>query len=342
MPAKKIVYLFGAGATIAEATYAGIVEPLSLEHISGLVVEKARRRKVLKEILGHIQPDDIKDIELYISLLESLQIRKYTDMTNILRSLFCAIIQEKLLVDNAPLKPTLSMALLQMHKAIEDQEELKGAISLNYDSLLDHAFNEIHHGLNYGIKCKCSATTDDYVLEQDSVPLIKLHGSFNWKRSFPLITIDEQQAQSGEQSEMLWLPPSIEKERDMYPFNTLWGKAYEILDCDILRIVGCKLSQNDWGLISLLFNTQLRTDDAYQIELITSHDSGLAIRSRNGFLKNVKALGELEGCQLIVKYGTQNVFESWLKNKISMLRQNGLCIGEQYLDYVNEIMGVKM
>jgi len=341
MPAKRIVYLFGAGATIAEASYAGVVEPLSLVHISELVIEKAKKRQALKEILEHIQPDDIKDIEFYISLLESLQIRKYSDITNTLRSLFCKTIQERLMVDDAPLEPTLSMALLQMHRAIEEKEELKGAISLNYDSLLDHAFNKIHNGLNYWIKCKVSGSTHDYSLNPRSVPLIKLHGSFNWRRGFPSITIDERQAQSGEQAEMLWLPPSIEKERSYYPFNTLWGKAFELLDCDVLRIVGCKLSQNDWGLTSLLFNTQLRTDKAYQIELINSHEGGLEIRERNGFLKNVKVLGELEGCKPIAKYGTQNVFESWLKTKILLLREKGLCVNERGLNYVNKIMGVR-
>jgi len=113
-----------------------------------------------------------------------------------------------------------------------------------------------------------------------------------------------------------------------------------LTDCDILRIVGCKLSQNDWGLTSLLFSTQLRTDDAYQIELINSNEQGLDIRKRNGFLKNVKALEELEGCKLLAKYGTQNVFEGWLKSKISLLREKGSCVGERGLNYVNKIMGV--
>jgi hypothetical protein len=339
MTAKRIVYLFGAGATMAEASYAGIVEPLSLEHISELVIENAKKRRKLKPMLGYLQPDDIKDIELYISLLESLKTKKYSNMTSVLRSLFCQILERNLLQNNTLIKPVLTMALLQMHEAIREKEELKGAISLNYDSLLDHAFNEIYGGLNYGVKSRCADTTNDYNIDGNRIPLIKLHGSFNWRRGFPYITVDEQQALSGEQEEMLWLPPSIEKERDSYPFNILWGKAFELLDCDVLRIVGCNLSQNDWGLLSLLFTTQLKTDEAYQIELIKSHAGGLAIRSRNGFLKHVRVFGELEGCKEIAEYGTQNVFESWLKIKISTLREKDLCSSNQGLVYINKIMG---
>ena len=125
--------------------------------------------------------------------------------------------------------------------------------------------------------------------------------------------------------------------RNSYPFNTLWGKAFEILDCDVLRIVGCKLSQNDWGLMSLLFNTQLKSGKAYQIELINTQDGGLEIRGRTRFLKNVRVLNELEGCKDIARYGTQNPFESWLKSKISYLRENGRCT--ERLKYINKIMG---
>jgi hypothetical protein len=340
MPAKRVVYLFGAGATIAEASYAGIEEPLSLEHISELVIKEAKKRRLPKDILAEIQPDDIQDIELYISLLESMQTIKYSDMTKKLRSIFCETIQKNLTIGKEPIKPVLEMALLQMHQSVAKEEEIKGAISVNYDSLLDYSFNEIYDGVNYGIKCVCSS--GDYHIRNDTVPLIKLHGSFNWRRSYPLIEIDEQQAKSGKQTEMLWIPPSIQKTRDMYPFNILWGKAFELLDCDILRIVGCRLSQNDWGLISLIFSTQMRTDGAYSIELINSNESGSDIRKRNGFLKNVKVLEEMEGFIDIAKYGSMNPFLSWLQRKISLFRENNLCTGDENLEYVNEIMGVKV
>ena len=64
------------------------------------------------------------------------------------------------------------------------------------------------------------------------------------------------------------------EERTEYPFNILWGKAQELLDCDILRIIGCSLNRNDWHLVSLLYITQkLNTNKKeFIIELINSRD----------------------------------------------------------------------
>jgi hypothetical protein len=50
MPPKRIVYLFGAGATMAEATHAGIEQNLSLRDISERVVQKAREEKSLEDL----------------------------------------------------------------------------------------------------------------------------------------------------------------------------------------------------------------------------------------------------------------------------------------------------
>jgi len=75
MPPKRIVYLFGAGATIAEAAHAGIEQKLSLSDISERVVQKAKRKNSLRNLLGDIPATNIRDIELYISLLESLGIK---------------------------------------------------------------------------------------------------------------------------------------------------------------------------------------------------------------------------------------------------------------------------
>jgi hypothetical protein len=127
----------------------------------------------------------------------------------------------------------------------------------------------------------------------------------------------------------------------MYPFNLLWGRAYELLDCDILRVIGCKLSQNDWGLISLLFNTQLEAGNAYQIELICSHESGEKIRERNGFLRNVKILGELENCQDLIDPEPLNVFESWLRSKIAVHRGRGVALDSLGLSHINKLLGVE-
>ena len=241
MPPKKVVYLFGAGATQGEAQYeAGLGEGLSLENVSEKAISLGKEEQKLQVMLSEIERDDIKDIELYISLLESVNTKKYSELASALRSFFCQSIQENLISGKTPIEPSLTMALLEMHEKLAENEKFIGAISLNYDNMLDRAFNEVFKGINYGIKCKCEKAV--YNVGEEFPLLIKLHGSFNWKKGFRFVLIDEEQAQVAKQAEMLWIPPSIEKERDAYPFNLLWGKAFQMLDCDILRIVGCKLS----------------------------------------------------------------------------------------------------
>jgi len=324
MPAKRIVYLFGAGATIAEAQFAGIDKDLSLRSVSEMVIKKAKSRPDTKDLLENISTDDIIDIERYISLLEDMQIQKYRDLAVKLRNMFCECIRSNLRQNGRLIEPSLTMALMQIHRIEEVNrfEELKGVITLNYDSLLDHTFNRVFGSVNYGVSCDCVCGT--YTISEEILPLIKLHGSFNWRRGFPQIIVDEDYTNG--QEEMIWIPPGIEKEKGRYPFNLLWGNAYELLSCDVLRIIGCSLSLNDWGLTSLLFRTQLRGDpeDRYIIEIINSHEIGEQIRKENGYLGSVKALGELENCQDFVEFRPVNIFESWLKMKASSFIEEGI------------------
>ena len=185
MPAERVVYLLGAGATIAEAFYAGIEQNLTLRAVSELVVEKVKEDMDLQKIFGYIATDAIPDVEIYISLLESMRIQRFSDAASKLKSLFCDIIEEKLLQDNQPIEPVLTMALLQMHEVEELKtiEQLRGIVTVNYDNLIDRSFQEVQKGVNYCIKCKC--ISGGYHLKDDGIPLIKLHGSFNWKSGFP-------------------------------------------------------------------------------------------------------------------------------------------------------------
>ena len=341
MPPKRIVYLFGAGATIAEAAHAGIEQNLSLKEISERVVQKARGETDLEDLLTGTG-GNIEDIELYISLLESLGIKKYSSAATKLRDIFCECIQEGLIQAGKPIEPLLAMALLEMHNAPEIQafEQLNGIITLNYDNLLDRAFNKILGGVNYGIACKC--VSGNYNISQKEPPLIKLHGSFNWRTGFPIRIVDGRKAHLRGQKEMIWIPPSIEKEMDRYPFNLLWGRAFELLDCDTLRIVGCSLSRNDWGVLSLLFFSQLGSAPkrSYQIEIINQQKMGNDMRREIGFLRHLKVLGELDGCQEFdnEQLKIPNVFETWLKRKLWLFKNNGIPVDDLKLKFVNELM----
>lgn len=339
--ADKIAYLFGAGATMGEWQYTvgETGENLSLRSVSESAMTKAKEKKVFMNTLGKVNVDDIKDIEHYISLLESIHVKKYSDLVSLLRSCFCQSIQENLMFRGTLIEPNLTMALLEMHKAISEEEEFVGAISLNYDNLLDRAYQGVFKGVNYGARCLRGKS--GYTINERLPLLLKLHGSFNWRRGVKTIILDEKQAKRPEQQQMLWIPPSIQKERDTYPFNLLWGKAFEMLNCDILRIIGCRLSQNDWGLISLLFNTQLTSGQAYKIQLICPHEEGTEIRNRNGFLTNVYALGELDNCQDFVDNPPINPYKSWLLSKLSFHSEKGVAFEELGLPHIDLITGVK-
>ncbi len=335
MRPQNIVYLFGAGTTMAEAGHAGIENKLSLRGVSEKVVQKAKKVGALNYLLGDISSENIVDIERYISLLESLGIRKYAEAASKLKDMFCECTQEGLIQGGKPIEPELAMALLEMHNAadISKIEQLKGIITLNYDNLLDRAFNKVLGGVNFGIAW--NRKFGKYKISERGPVLIKLHGSFNWKHDFPIRVIDQGKG-AGEEEEMIWVPPGIQKEVNRYPFNLLWGKAFELLDCDVLRIVGCSLSQNDWALMSLLFFSQLKSNRGYQIELINSHEEGMNIRQENGFLKHVKVLGELDNCQEFVDVPPKNVFETWLKIKLnSFLTQR---IDRLQLKHVDKLM----
>lgn len=344
MSPKKVVYLFGAGATLAEWQFeiGEKGDNLSLGSVSETVINEAKGKKEFEELLSDIPTDGIRDIEHYISLLESVRTKKYFDLVEFLRSSFCRNIQNNLLSKGKPINPTLTKALLEMHSVIKDDEILAGAISLNYDNLLDRAFNEIYKEIDYGIKCSCE--NGNYTINEKKTPLIKLHGSFNWKRGAHCIVIDELQAQSAEQSEMVWIPPSVEKELDSYPYNLLWGKAFELLNCDILRIIGCNLSQNDWGLISLLFNSQLKHGGDYKIELIRSQKGGIETKKNHGYLKNVDVLGDLENCEDLVDpddpdVSPENVYYSWLRAKLGVHSGKGIQFGDYAVPHINQVMG---
>ena len=79
----------------------------------------------------------------------------------------------------------------------------------------------------------------------------------------------------------------------------------------------------------------------YEIQLICSHKGGENIRKRNGFLKNVKILGELENCQDLIEPPLKNTFESWLRVRLGLLREEGVPLDDLELPHVNKILGVR-
>ncbi len=334
---KRIVYLFGAGATQAESDHQGSKINLLMWNC------KIRGEGVAQRILQHAQiykklktdfTEEV-DVEKLISLLLVSGNSKYKGMGENLRKSYYEVLLADLSEAGVLANPELAMGLLELHKCPifnERIEKLSGFIILNHDNLLQTASQKIHECVNLGFKFHSKVVRCADEEEVKSCPLIiKLYGSFDWRNKIP-IEVQELSPTSGYSLDMLWIPPSILKETRDYPYNKLAGLAYELLSkrCDILRIVGCSLSQNDWNVISLLFSSQynqlLHGKTCYKIELIMEESTGERIAKDCSYLQNLFPIGHLtdgyfgyykgdEKDQVPEISDMSNPFRYWLKTK---------------------------
>ena len=241
---------------------------------------------------------DSSNIELFISLIE-------TNAYDIDDALTVVDRLKQLVEDDikAVLTPErtadfyLHKSLLEIHRYNPD-ELLLGLISLNYDTVLDEAYKSFYDEPDYNFtfptgQCKEPA-------------LLKLHGSFNWhdieiggrKRKIPII------------------PLGIAKNYLRLPYSFIWGRALELLaSCDVLRVIGCSLSANDVQLIDLLFKAHLQKGSAFEIQIISSEETGLAIRRRYDFFPRITTADKIEDTLLADTRKGTNLFKEWLGAK---------------------------
>ena len=197
----------------------------------------------------------------------------------------------------------LHKALFELHILIQEQEELLGFISLNYDDVLDEAYKEIFKSdPNYSLTTQTNTNR----------PLLKLHGSFTWEN----IEIYEKK------KTIPIIPIGINKNYLFPPYNFIWGEAFEILvQCDTLRIIGCSLNQSDLGLIDLLFKAHLERDEQITMEIIDfqPQNSHHPIKASYGFFPGIVEPKDIEGTliadELISNYEVGNPFKIWLQAK---------------------------
>lgn len=311
MAAKKIVYLFGAGATHAEIMNQEDSPDviyrekygLLISDVSKRVMKKAHRNqkrwfKDEEKILASKQGSF--NIELYISLLESNNFPQH--IISYLKELVEYDIGD-ILSEDRKNNCYLYKALFELHELTKNQEQLLGLISVNYDVLLDEAFKEIR------------SEEPNYCLTSERKkikPLLKLHGSFNWKN----IEI------YGRKVTIPIIPLGINKNYLTPPYNFIWGRAYELLtECDILRIIGCSMNQSDIGLVDLLFKAHHQRRASFEIQIIDFQplDGHHQIKNNYGFLPNIVDPEAIEGTLIPVEsirkedYG--NPFKAWLKAK---------------------------
>ncbi|MBI5872875.1 MAG: SIR2 family protein [Candidatus Omnitrophica bacterium] len=326
MSLKKIVYLFGAGATHAEIINSESSPDetfrenygLLIASVSKRVIKRAQRQAWFKkheEIFASAKGEF--NIELFISLFEINEMPDYTI------SSLKKLVQEdikRVLSNNRRQKFYLHKAFFELHNKIEDREKLLGIISLNYDNIIDEAYEKILGSKpNY---CLTSEAADD------KPSLLKLHGSFNWNR----ITIYEKR------KKISIIPIGINKNYLAPPYNFIWGRAYELLvKCDVLRIVGCSLNQNDIGLIDLLFKAHRERGKSIEIQIIDFQppNGHHQIKRNYGFFPSIVEPNKIEETliadETISNCDVGNPFKIWLKAKAEKMLQASEINNTKYL-----------
>lgn len=312
---KKIAYLFGTGATQSEIEHSGWPGKVLMQHVKNHIYTKSENTKGLFFKLIQdlsILPGDI-DIEQMISLFEDVEDSKddyFLKLITEVRNLFFISIHENLLNNEKYLPSSLTSALFRLHQICPDLmgnegEHLSGVLTVNFDSILENAFISTHGAINYGIQIKYI----DYKYSEDIPPILKLHGSFNWKGSDSLAASPDFEKSANDENAK-WLRPSVFKKPEGV-FRDLWVSAYKILSqCDVLRIVGCSLRIEDWSLISLIFKSQIKSKK-FGIELVLPETDSEKIRTTLPFLSKVKAINEI-----YTELDVKNIFKSFVIKKI--------------------------
>lgn len=285
MKKKRIGYLFGAGASHA------VVK--ALDSTKGLMTADIQR-VIEREDSGSIDPvlwnelvSTGRDVEHIISVVESM----YDSTSSIrLRELYQgAIVQlTEAAVKNVP-RNNLYSVLADIHFNGGGTEELAFFATLNYEDLLERTLTT-HYAAAVDYKL---LTRPRSPKRRRNVDVYKLHGSFNWKNQRPVNVADMFKLKP---HEPLWIPPGVDKRRENYPFNLLWGSFTEaLMECDVLRIVGCSLSRNDWSLIPVLYAVQKLTGrkPGLSIEMIAGVETVRRVQQTYKYL-DLKSMCECE------------------------------------------------
>lgn len=338
MSKKKVVYLLGSGATHAVLKHAKPPKGVLTKDIQK-AIEDSHPNSRMSGVIWNELITDGNDVEHLISVLESQH--NYTASEKVRAYYRSALVSLAKAFSGNPPAMNLYNVLFDLHTGVSGlQEEVSCFMTLNYEDILEqclrkHFGREIDYGLDTG---ETTGTTD-------KVPVLKLHGSFSWTNDRP-IHIKPMTRVTDKTA--LWIPPGTEKKRENYPFNLLWGKAMEcLMVCDVLRIIGCSLSRNDWGLIPMLYTVQTfsRRARRIDIEIIDYVKTGERIRDNYSYLK-VKTITEIDDVIALYKglfpHATSdelreemeaqfkntaiNPFHSWLDAKIGSLVDVGIDI----------------
>lgn len=302
--APRVVYLLGAGATQGAAQFAGSTDKLVMSGLIGRLLDRTSDAYVqdfadhagLRHLVNDVVDYDT-DFEHLLTFLEDTPSRRYREFAQRLETVFSTVLRKALEGVRSELgaqHSALYAVLLDMHEIADSGERLAGFLTLNYDNFLEHAIeHRLRRAIDYGVQISNPSGHD----EREPIPVLKLHGSFSWRHTWPVEVAEEIDAG-------LWIPPGIRKAKGEYPFNAIWGAARELLNCDVLRIIGCNLGPHDWDLVSLLFTTMhgRETGQPYEIEVIGWPKDAAQISETFPYLK-VRSLLEIPeiGAQFIAE-----------------------------------------
>ena len=243
--ALKVVYLFGAGATQAVLRSSTSLSLLTADiqtKIEGQYSSRGFNNKVWSELTT-----TGNDVEHLISVLETQH--NYYASEKIRKYYRDAIVDISNPISISPPLKNLYSVLIDLHNIKDLGEELQCLMTLNYEDILENTIKKI-----FKLPIDYCLHPNKNISLKDPVKILKLHGSFSWQNTRP---ISVRKMKSISSANTLWIPPGVDKKKDNYPFNYLWGQAVEnLLECDILRVVGCSLSRNDWALIPILYTVQ--------------------------------------------------------------------------------------
>ena len=197
-----------------------------LENVTSLVARDEKGFGKVPEIINSLISGD-SDIEQVITFLDESPSEAFRRYANVLREAFVLALERKLVEVETELKETpfhLYTALIDMYNVSKLPESLAGILTINYDEYIEKAIAANDRPIDFGV----SVVQDE--IEGEAIKLIKLHGSFGWQDVFPILR--------SKGDAPLWIPPGIQKAKERYPFNFLWGLARELLSCDVVRIIG--------------------------------------------------------------------------------------------------------
>ena len=315
---RNVVYLIGAGGSHACIKAVGSPRGILMSdlggELAGKVKELVEKDEEFASLAGVVNEvvDESADIEHLITFFDESPASSHRRFAEQLRRIFEKVLKSKLVeieTELGPARASLYSALLDMYTVEGFEEELKGILTLNYDDYIESAVYEIY-GQSDQVDVEPGRRLGG---TENGWRLLKLHGSFGWADAWPIA----RQTMSGS-ALPLWIPPGIRKGKERYPFNLVWGLARDVLNCDVVRVIGCRLGPSDWDLISLLFGTRHANssrDRPYRIEIIDSPWRAEQLKASYPYL-DVKSILEIEtldvGRKLMADFldGTECRFDS--------------------------------